>query len=248
VDLLALMASILGTRAAVGGITDPTNIADLECWYDATQSTITLGTGANVAEIEDLSGNLEDATQATEGNQPDLLADEFGAGLDGIDFTADHMVCGAVTITPAGTFFAVARADALHTGAMMGGGANVTAQDGVMLRFLNTGGIHLIAGDGSNRDSVDIASAYSAGELVRAIGRWDGTNLNIRVNALTPANLAHTIVGSLGTKSVLLGAALTNNAEDLEGKLAAAGKYSRFITDTEADDLMDYLTTRFPDP
>lgn len=65
-------------------ITDPTDIANLTCWLDASQESF--DDLDLVATFTDQHTTTNDWTQATEGNQPTFLDDQFPSGLPGVDF------------------------------------------------------------------------------------------------------------------------------------------------------------------
>lgn len=92
---------------------DPTTIAGLVCWYDASDSlSFTYSSGVVVSQWNDKSGNSRHMTQATVGNQPSRSGTQNGLTTVVFDGTDDYMTydagSDAIDITP-WTWFAVVR-------------------------------------------------------------------------------------------------------------------------------------------
>ena len=95
--------------AAAGGITDPTDIAGLDLWLDASDADTlyTLASGgttppaddATTGRWEDKSGNANHAQQPTAGDRPLRRVAEVN-GLDVLDFTAGPFMYGTANLTP----------------------------------------------------------------------------------------------------------------------------------------------------
>lgn len=243
--LTAVDAGLAYTAAAF----TPAELSGLQFWYDMTDSTIT-ESGGLVSQINDLSGNAQHAVQATAALRADLLANQFGS-RSGLDFTSDRYACGTVPNTQAGTFFWAGIIDSGDsTDILVGRGANNDATAGVLFRSAQSppARIQLGIGNGTTRATVNINSAYTGGQVLRCIGRWNTTSLTIRVNDLTATNAAHGMTGSWGTAGVRLGSASAGaQASELDGKIGAVGKYNRYLTDDETDQLMAYLEALYPD-
>lgn len=80
----------IDTTGGGGGGFVPTDIAGCELWLDASQ-IVGLSDGDPVETWPDLSGNGNDATQASVGNQPTYQTNEFG-GLPGIQFSGGQVL------------------------------------------------------------------------------------------------------------------------------------------------------------
>ena len=65
------MRSAFGLQQSANTIVDPRNIANLGLWLDAADaSTFTFGTGTQVSQWDDKSGNSRHATQSTAASRP----------------------------------------------------------------------------------------------------------------------------------------------------------------------------------
>jgi len=122
-----------------GGFTDPTDIAGLDLWLDASDnSTVLDATDTAAADDEavktwqDKSGNANHAVQATVSQQPLRMAAEINS-LDAVYFNGtDDVMAGTSALTPsqteAKTMFVVSKFD---TGTTAGtGGAVLDLYDG----------------------------------------------------------------------------------------------------------------------
>jgi hypothetical protein len=119
-------------RFASAGFTDPTDIAGLDLWLDASDNSTVLDATDTVAADneavktwQDKSGNANHAVQTTVSQQPLRRAAEINS-LDAVDFDGinDLMVGGSLTPrqTDAKTLFAVSKFD---TGTTAGTGGTL---------------------------------------------------------------------------------------------------------------------------
>lgn len=223
----------------------PATLSGLQFWYDMTDSGTTVVSGL-ISQVNDLSGNSQHATQATASLRAAMLTNQF-ASRSGLDFTADRYACGTVTNSQAGTFFWAGFVDVVASQCFVGHGAQTNAVAGVALRALPEGTIQLVLGNGTARVGVDNTN-YAAGQVLRCVARWDTTKLQLTINALTTSDLSHGLTGSRGTATVQLGSQTSGaQVNSLNGKIGAVGKYNRYLTDDEVDQMMTYLETLYPD-
>jgi hypothetical protein len=220
----------------------PTSLTGLSFWYDMTLSTLTDVGGGVISDVSDLSGNANHGTQPG-ANRAVKLTNHFGS-LSALDMTADFYDCGADVVTGAGTYFVVARPDTTHLGSMVGIGASSNAVSGACLRTLIGGTVQMIIGNGTARDQVDLSGIYSAGQVICCIGRWDGTTIDLNVNGTAAPQSTHSLGSSFGSSATQFGA-LVSGASPFDGKIGAAGRYSRRLSAAEVVSLMIYLMERF---
>lgn len=218
----------------------PSDIADLEFWYDA-DSSVPTEDGGLLTALSDLSGNDE---HLAVGSGAGELRDAMFRTLKGARLQGSVYAAGAVPLTDAGTFFAVVRPAALHLGGIVGRGAHNASTPGVMLRTLDNGDVQVLLGDGTARANATLNGVYEAGTLLRIIGRWTGTTLALNINGVDATPTGHAL-GSPGTAGVQVGDTSPFNV--FNGGLGAVGGYSRSIDNTEKDALAAYLLQRFPD-
>ena len=93
-------------KAFKAGITDPTDIAGLDLWLDASDNSTVLDatdTAASDDEAvktwQDKSGNANHAVQATAADQPIRRAADVN-GLDVLDFVSNDFMIGSAALTP----------------------------------------------------------------------------------------------------------------------------------------------------
>jgi hypothetical protein len=236
-NLPGLMAEFAEAEIATNwssvGHFGPATIPDLVFWYDMGLSTLTDTGGGVISDISDLSGNGNHATQATAGSRAVLATNVFG-DLPALEFTSDFYECASLPVSNEGTYFAAVKADTLHAGGILGRGCQGDANAGATLASAH---MQMIIGDGVARIESSVVNGAAAGAMACPIGRWNTSEVECNTNgAVSEPNVPHSL-GSLGTAAIRPG----NTNQAFDGKIGAAGYYSRRLTDQEVAGLMAYL-------
>jgi hypothetical protein len=229
-------------------------MADLAFWYDATDSTAVIDLNGNVESLSDLSGN----------NLPMLqeFGDEFRCALEdnafgtrkGVLFPAsgthDYAPNNDYDVPSVGTYFVVFKPSSVHIGGVIGRGGNTNSAAGATIRCLdNNDAIQFIIGNGTARHEAVHRNVYAAGTVLRGVARWDTTKLDFNLNgdngALTGTDPVSThALGDCSTSNTMR---IGNSNQLYRGHVAAAGFFTRYLTDVETNQLAAYLKSLYPD-
>lgn len=223
----------------------PTQLADLEIWYDAAIPSTASGTsitaaGGLVSQWDNKPVSGDDAVQATGDDQPTTNATTIN-GRNVIDFADKDF--NLPTIAKAGnasasTVFIVFAASVAqtnpiltaNTGGTVNYGLSVTSSNRVQYSAFGT--------------SATSPSGPSFDTLAHvAIGWNDGVNIKAYVDGGTPTSAA------VGTPDTLDGGAFMGthnfNAAHYDGSIAEMVQYGRDLSATEINSILTYFSNKW---
>ena len=222
----------------------PADIADLELWLDASDSSSIIQVANAVSQWSDKSGNSNHATQGTGANQPTTGSVTIN-GLNAIDFdgTTDFMVLAAGIYSFSNaetTSFAVFKTNAspadFHTFSLSGGGNRYSI--GGSIPDNNYRGWHGIDDGGGTSNVIPQTTNATIG-LIHAVG----TDFNLYINGgaqvgtTKPVQLFTATGGGIG--------ALFNGNEKLTGNIAEIVAYSGSKSTSEINQVGNYLADKW---
>jgi hypothetical protein len=185
---------------------NPTFVSGLTGWYDASNvSSITFGSGTEVATWGDLSGQSRNITQATAANRP-LRNTTLGAvGLSALTFDGTNdvlTVTGLTNSTGSMAIFVVADADASASFGTIVDIRSGTSGDPIQsLQGFSTDGIFARR---RNDATTLVTSTANSSRLNNVYTYWyDGTNLVYRIDGTQISSSASSGVAT--TNSVTVG-------------------------------------------
>lgn len=235
---------LLAAKAAAGGFV-PTDIAGLELWLDASDAgSFTYGTGDNVSQWNDLSGNTRHATQGTGATQPNrtgtinsLTTVTFASG--------DRMTLPSfMSGKAAGTVFMVGKlaqdppASAAASGPVVrlgseGSGHHMPYTDGTI--YDNTGStVRKTVGN----PTPSLASAFYY-TVITASGDWKA-----RLNG---TQIYSTATNTVGWRTTAPNAEVGYDlaAGSFVGQIAEIIVYSSALTGTDLSDVEGYIADKW---
>lgn len=228
---------------AGGGGFAPSDLANLQYWFDASDAATITEAAGKVSQWDDKSGNNRDVAQGTGALQPTITTD---GGFDAIDFTSDLnvrlQVKGLASIDKSnGTLFVAFRYNAL-----VGSDRYLLDSEASVALYLRakTG-----AGNMLNHSNVSAGSAYQVGitadtSRTAFVSRYNGTSGDIEDDDGNTAS-----DGSIGTinsnyTGICIGSVLDGGL-GFDGFVHEIGFYNDKLSDTDRDDLLAYLVSKW---
>jgi len=241
---------------AAGGITDPTDIAGLDLWLDASDnSTVLDATDTAAADNEavktwqDKSGNGFHCIQDTAARQPLRLAAEINS-LDALDFDGEDWLLGGdwFTQTSAKTVFVTCQSDA--TGSFANGGAlqlsnaSGTGEGGLITDEIayRINGRTWVSSDTTTAGQAAIITLAQSGSgnIHSVISMWlDGTSVT-RTSGTDGA-----IVDDVGVVIVGKNDDADNAPSEFDGKICEIIVYDTELSAGDRGDVETYLANKW---
>lgn len=221
----------------------PSDVSNLELWYDADDATTITDTGGLVDQWDDKSGNSRNLISSGT-DRPTITTDSGDAAIQfsGAEFLS---VTGLSTFNTSGeaSIFAVMR-QTVTTGTQSFFVIANSSNDDIPLNRTQSGSATRSEFDGTTQSRVDLA--VSIDTLRRYIvARHDSANNSDIVNNL--GNSATDIsTGGLAQNAEKVFVGRDRFAGNFfNGFLMELGYYSRRITDLERTDIEDYLASKW---
>lgn len=245
----------LGARNPLdgGGAGDfvPTDLSGLQLWYETNLNNVTLQ-GGKVSQIDDLSGNGNDATQGTDAFRPVFTTNEVG-GEPAMVFATDQLIAPdapGLQIADNCTWFVVGKTDGsinesfFSKGATGSGGQGSTSLN--YLYAINTGG--------NGRDNIfDGTTFVSSSSLsgTRTVynilhGVWEngavGLNLEFFENGASLGGSNPTNTWFSNNNVFVVGAQGAQLTNPLHGGIASLILYNTTLSPAQQDQVLAYLS------
>lgn len=232
------LVSIHQTLAAT-----PDTIPDLTLWLDASEGVTTDGStpavdGELVQQWDDQSGEGNHAVQLTSGNRPTFETNVFN-GQPTLRFATNKAIVTSsfldASYNTAFTFFIVANKanDDLQVSSSNQTSTFFSGRQGFLI--YNSGNL------------TDTQTQTAAGIATTSLGietfRYNGSMKTLRFNGFTRINEAAT--GNLGLSGALTVGARSSNDFYYSGDIAEVLIYNRALTDSEVDEVEEYLATKY---
>lgn len=239
---LVLLSGAPETPLVYDPIDDPTDLAGLNFWHDASQEA--LADDAAGATITDYSGNSRNGTQATGTARPTYKTGIVN-GKAVWRFDGGDSVQGTASIaTTALTAFAVIsmHSSTVASGRVMSLGVNAAADfstttyAAAILRNSSTEAVY------GHRSGIKSSRALTYSTFCVVVSVFDGTNHTMYVNGVAGTPVAST--GTFAITAYRIGAGL-NDANFFNGDYAEGGAYNAALTADQRMALEDYLGTKY---
>lgn len=215
---------------------DPTTVANLQAWYDATDPASITKDGSNlVAQLNDKSGNANHLIQATGANKPTYNSSGGGNNKPYIAFTnGKNLLLSSFSKSQPYTVYFVAKQNT-----MVSGGNLVSFNSGTA--FNSLGQLHdATFGDyfcpAGGIDFLDTNNFYKNDYAVfrfNVNGATSVARMNKEVNFISSYN-----IGTTGTSQLQLGKDTDFNFHELLF-------YTGIVSDSDDDAIMNYLNTKY---
>ena len=236
-------------KPATGGGFSPDDLSDLELWFDASDSGTITEDGNGVSQWDDKSGNNRDVTQTDNSLKPttstinsnDSILFGSGAGNRVLENTSTSFTCSPCTqfavVTPVNT----------NSGIRYIINYNITGSSNAgTVRQNGTNYDWIVSVSAGSQGFASITGSLSANTTRAGIGRHQDSTTTVAED--DGANTASdTSVGTLRTPCVefFVGAQNTSGQNPFQFHIHEIGLYSQRLSDSDKDDLMDYLKTKW---
>ncbi|MGI9487102.1 MAG: hypothetical protein ACR2RF_14740 [Geminicoccaceae bacterium] len=224
-----------------GGGFLPTDLANLEDWFDADDAGTITETGGEVSAWGN-KGAQPDVAQGTAANQPNV--DTLG-GLNTIFFDASDALFSSgrtQTVSPQTTFGVVSASLVSATGYII----SQDALDVYVRQTIDNVVVHHTDISGGDADMTVIDGLNPVDTPVAFIARvQDSTTAVIEMDDGTTETDA--AVGTLqaSISAFIIGSRTTTGVNGFNGHMMELGTYSQRLSDSDKDDLMNYLKTKW---
>lgn len=244
-----------------GGDFEPTELADCKLWLRADPGNITLGTGANVTQWNDLSGNGNHATQVDGSDCPQFSASEAALGnRPAVSFlTADWLAANGVASSLTGqdapyTIFTVISLDGTGGAnqALWSAGkiASNTQYDYSYVEMSGTHGRRSRQDDSSTPTGAFSFSGVYANPTI-SVDWFDGgaggtKNTTQHIGTTGTEKTQAYDVGTITITRFTIGAlGRSSNANYLDGDIGEQIVFARALTDAQINLVGNYLAARY---
>lgn len=223
-------------RPRASGSFKPTQLAGLEMWFDAADSTSITLNGGNVSQWQDKSGNGRHATQATAANQPSYSSTQQN-GKGGIYFELSKWLTtsgNAFTIAQPVTFFVVFNTPETS-------GFSWSVFDGTSQRIVlygdNNYSAYMFAGQGLYMDVSPNAPNV-------AVLTYSGASSKYAINSKTQTAGGSSAGTNSLSNQLKIGANIGNGAQ-LQSYIFELGLYSQALSAADASTVAQYLSKKW---
>ena len=224
---------------ATGGISDPTEIANLDMWYRADLGV----TGDPVTAWADQSGNSRDLD--TVAGTPDFLSNEIN-GHPAIDFVPNEMLRDATVFTTSFPthVFMVVRPDAYTSSKRFLDMA--TDGTGAKPSFVGDGDSIVGHGVSSGNIDADATGAPAVGNwgMIHGVWGFDGSNGDIKT-AWDDGSYTTAASGALTASNGIALGAMGSFELHSDCAISEVIVYSAELVDSDLTNLLGYLQTRY---
>jgi hypothetical protein len=224
-----------------GAAWTPRSIASLQLWLDASQIT-GLNDGDAVTTWADLSGNGNDATQATGSKKPTYQTNELNGRpvvrFDGVDDWVESPLSFSSDFL---TVFAVVKRGAGNVPLSLNGGSGDDYNSAAYAELLRDGS----GGFGAYRNNLNLAGATYASGYKVIVQTFDGAVMSHWLNGTQGTNRVST--GTFSPSFATVGAALVASvkAAFLSGDVAELGVAASTISSGRSLALQAYLNEKW---
>jgi|ERR1051325_936271 lysophospholipase L1-like esterase len=215
---------------------DPTTVANLQAWYDATDLSSVTKDGSNlVSQLNDKSGNANHLLQATGGNKPTYNASDGANNKAYIAFAnGKNLLLSSFSKSQPYTIYFVARQNSMVSGGNLVSFQSGTAYNGLGQLHDATFGDYFCPVAGT--DYLDTNNCYKNDYAVfrfNVNGNTSRARINKEVNFLSSYN-----IGTASTSQLQLGKDTSFNFHELLF-------YNGIVSDADDDDIMNYLNAKY---
>jgi hypothetical protein len=239
----------LAATGVAGGITDPTDIANLEAWWDAADTGSITATGNSVTQWNDKSGNGLHLNQVNASPQTGTMTQN---GLNVIDFNGSSQAMG---ITPAFvydlgsmTFFAVVKAEVNTQTSVLCEATGTSAAQQYLIGVWDVGYFQHLSNGPVTEFDIAASSDLSDGSYHIMIADDSGTVARVfSDDPVTPEVTSATYARSgTGLNSLRIGVRQRNTLQVwFNGQMAELIIYSGVLSDADRQAVYDYLTDKW---
>ena len=240
---------------------EPTDFADCKLWLRADLGNITLGTGANITQWNDLSGNANHATQTDGTNCPQFSASEAALGnRPAVSFlTNDWLAANGVAASLTGQdapytiFTVIALAGSGAASLTLWSAGKIASNTQLDYSYVEKAGSH------GRRARIDDSSARTAGFSFTGVyanptivvdwfdGGAGGTkNTTLHIGTTGTEKTQAYDVGTITITRFTIGAlGRSGEINFLDGDIGELIVFARALTDAEINLVANYLSARY---